>query len=343
MKSSAILFVVAIAFLSFPIVANAGKWESASVTNAAGSREYKLWVPSGYDKGKRLPLLMMLHGCMQTPEGLAAISGMNELADRQTFLVVYPEQTAGANPLKCWNWFDPAHQMRESGEPSLLAAITTQVSASHKADSNRTYVAGISAGGAMAIVMGVTYPDLFAAIGVSAGLEFKAAVTVEGGLTAMKQGGPDPAAQGLLAFRAMGDKAHARRRMPVIIFQGDADPFVNPANAEQVIQQWATTNAYLSNKKPASDVTTQPVAMEGSVTGGHAFTRFVYKDRTGRNLMEKWIVKGMGHAWSGSPAAGPFADPKGPNASAELWRFFSDAHKAGSGASPAKTKPAGGR
>jgi poly(3-hydroxybutyrate) depolymerase len=171
--------------------------------------------------------------------------------------------------------------------------------------------------------MGATYPDLFSAIGVSAGLEFKAATTVEGGLAAMKQGGPDPAQQGLLAFNAMGESARARRRMAVIVFQGDADPFVNPANADQVIGQWARTNDYLANNKARNNVTTQAtLILEGSVPGGFAYTRSIYKDRSDRYVMEKWIVKGLGHAWSGSPAAGPFADPKGPNASAEMWRFF---------------------
>jgi poly(3-hydroxybutyrate) depolymerase len=113
--------------------------------------------------------------------------------------------------------------------------------------------------------------------------------------------------------------------MPVIVFQGDPDPFVNPANAEQVMQQWASTNDYLANNKINNSSTAQPaLTLEGSVAGGHAYTRFLYNDRAGRFVMEKWIVKGLGHAWSGSPAAGPFADPKGPNASAEMWRFFQE-------------------
>lgn len=325
MKRASILFATALSFLAFPILAQADKWTSGTVTNASGSRNYRLWVPAAYDKNQRAPLVMMLHGCMQTPESLAAISGMNELAEKDTFLVVYPEQTAASNPLKCWNWFDPQHQTRDAGEPALLAAIVKQVLSSYKTDPARVYVVGISAGGAMAIVMGATYPDLFSAIGVSAGLEYNAATTVEGGLAAMKQGGPDPAQQGFLAFKAMGESARARRRMPVIVFQGDVDPFVNPANADQVIGQWAKTNDYLANNKVRNNSTANPtLILEASVPGGFAYTRSIYKDRSDRFVMEKWIVKGLGHAWSGSPAAGPFADPKGPNASAEMWRFFQE-------------------
>lgn len=179
---------------------------SGSASNASGSRNYALWVPSGYDKRKSTPLIMMLHGCMQNPEALAAISGMNLVADKYNFLVVYPEQTKEANPLRCWNWFDTKHQERNLGEPSLLAAIVQQVGSTYKVDPARVYVAGISAGAAMAVVMGATYPDLFSGIGVMAGLAFKSATTVETGLAAMKQGGPDPKQQGLLAFKATGDK-----------------------------------------------------------------------------------------------------------------------------------------
>jgi poly(hydroxyalkanoate) depolymerase family esterase len=323
MKRTVILVATALSFLAFPILAHAGKWISGTVTNTSGSRNYQLWVPAGYDKSKPAPLVMMLHGCMQNAQGLAAISGMNEIAEKNNFLVVYPEQTAEANPLRCWNWFDPKHQMRDAGEPALLADITRRVLTSYKTDRKRVYVVGLSAGGAMASVMGATYPDLFSAIGVSAGLEFKAATSVEGGLAAMKQGGPDPGEQGLLAFNAMGRSAQARRRMPVIVFQGEADPFVNPANADQVIAQWAKTNDYLANNKVHNNSSANPtLILEGSVPGGYGYTKSIYKDRSGRYVMEKWMIKGLGHAWSGSPTAGPFADPKGPNASAEMWRFF---------------------
>jgi poly(hydroxyalkanoate) depolymerase family esterase len=329
MKSKKIIILLAsmISIMALPRLSRAGEWRSGTVSTASGARNYKLWVPSGLEKRKPVPLVMMLHGCTQKPEDLATVSGMNEVADRNNFLVVYPEQTAEANPLRCWNWFDPRHQARDSGEPALLAAAIKQVQASNSVDPNRIFVAGISAGAAMAVVMGVTYPDLFNGIGVCAGLEFKAATSVETGLAAMKQGGPDPKQQGLIAFQAIAEnlRGKSKRRMPVIIFQGDVDPYVNPLNAEQVIAQWAKTNDYLDDGKDNDSVKHQPAGTtEGSVPGGHQFTKSIYNDRDGRLLMEKWIVKGLGHAWSGSPIAGPFADPKGPNASAKMWRFFAD-------------------
>jgi poly(hydroxyalkanoate) depolymerase family esterase len=329
------VLVLLVALLLLPNTVKAGEWVSGSVSTSAGSRNYALWVPAAYqnrDKHKAWPLVMMLHGCMQTPQDLAAISGMNAVAEKNNFLVVYPEQTKEANPLRCWNWFDAKDQTRSSGEPALLAATIHQVASTHKIDATRVYVAGISAGAAMAIVMGATYPDLFSGVGIIAGLAFKSATNVERGLGAMKQGGPDPKQLGRLAFEAMsnsgGSSGKVARRLPVIVFHGDADPYVSLVNADQVIVQWATTNDYLDDGKDNNSVKSEPFrTIEGAVSGGHSYVRSVYVDRAGRLLMEKWIVKGLGHAWSGSPTAAPFADPKGPNASEEMWRFFCESSR----------------
>src|SRR4030095_1443574 len=168
-KKAISLLVFLVSFLVLPNTTKAGEWVSGSASNAAGSRNYALWVPDGYDKRKSTPLVMMLHGCMQTPQDLAAISGMNLVADKNKFLVVYPEQAKEANPLRCWNWFDEKQQTRDSVEPALLAAIVHQVGSTYKTDPKHVFVAGISAGAAMAVVMGATYSDLFSGIGTMAG------------------------------------------------------------------------------------------------------------------------------------------------------------------------------
>ena len=302
-----------------------GAWASGVTRTRFGSRQYKLWIPAAYDPQRATPLLMMLHGCTQAVENLAAISGMNEVADREGFLIVYPEQARRANFLKCWNWFEANHQARGAGEPAILASIVTEVRRSHNIDGDRIYVAGVSAGGAMAVVMGATYPDLFAAIGVSAGVEFKAATSRSSAFSLLRHGGPDPVRQGRLAFEAMSAGLHEkpRTRMPVIVFQGTNDHRVPNGAAEQVIAQWAETNACLAgrnNRNGATGLTEQ--IREGSVPGGHSFTKYSYQDSAGRPLMEKWLVRGLGHAWSGAPVASRYGDPKGPNASEELWRFF---------------------
>ena len=317
-----IISVMALAFLHTS--AHGGSWVSGTVKNSSGSLEYKLWLASGYRKEKPVPLVLMLHGCTQKAEDMAAASGMNDLADKNNFLVVYPEQTAAANALRCWNWFDPKHQSRDAGEPALIAAVIQDIHSSYSIDARRVYVVGISAGGAMAVVMGATYPEIFAGIGVVAGAEYKAGTTVEAGLAAMKQGGPNPDQQGLLAFQAIQKSSgRSKKRMPVIAFQGTKDPYLNPLNTDQVIAQWAETNDYLDDGKDNDSITIQsPKETKGVVPNGYGYTKSLYEDSNGRLLMEKWVVEGLGHAWPGSPIANQFADPKGPNASAEMWRFF---------------------
>jgi poly(hydroxyalkanoate) depolymerase family esterase len=319
-----ILSFVALNFLM--VTAFAGSWSSGTVKNTSGSLDYKVWVPSGYNRQKPVALVVMLHGCTQKTEELATISGMNDLAEKENFLVVYPEQTATANPLRCWNWFDPKHQSRDAGEPSLIAAIVLDVRSKYSVEAERTYAVGISAGAAMAVVMGVTYPELFAGLATVIGVEYKAGTTVEGGLAAMKVGGPDPVQQGLLGFQAIQKSAvGSKKRMPVIAFHGTKDPYLNPINTDQLIAQWAETNDYLDDGKSNDSVNmNSPRETKGSVPNGYNFTKYSYQDSKGQLLMERWVIEGLGHAWPGSPVTNPFADPKGPNATAEIWRFFSE-------------------
>lgn len=318
-------------------VARAGSWTQGSATNAAGTRGYKLWTPDRYNKKKPVPLVLMLHGCTQAPDDFAAGARMNAVADAHNFLVAYPEQPASANPYKCWNWFDPAHQARGAGEPSLLAAVVNDVQATHKVDLLRIYAVGVSAGGAMASILGATYPELFAGLAVCAGIEYKAAINVAGALGVQQSGGPDPDQQGTQAYQAIvaaattptreGRRAVAARPRPrpirIIVFHGVLDTLVRPVNGEQVIAQWAQTNDLLDDARDNDSVDAAPDSTTtGTVPNGHKFTRSVYHDAAGQPLLEKWLVQDMKHAWPGGSTAGTYTDPKGPNASAEIWRFF---------------------
>jgi poly(hydroxyalkanoate) depolymerase family esterase len=270
---------------------------------------------------------MMLHGCTLNADDMAGISGMNEVAEANRFLVVYPEQTRRANLMKCWNWFLPGHQARDAGEPSILAAVVQQAAAIHPVDQSRIYVAGASAGGAMASILAAIYPDIFAGLAISAGAEFKAATSFFEGLAALKRGGPDPVRQGQLAFEAMreGLGRNHRRRMPMIVFHGSADELVNPTNAEQAVAQWRETNALLAAENGESALSLTERIVPGTVPAGYAYQRHIYAEADGSPLLEKWLVQGLGHAWSGSPRAVRYGDPKGPNASREIWRFFAEA------------------
>lgn len=284
---------------------DAGRMVDGSYTNQFGTRGYKLYVPKGYT-GQAVPLLVMLHGCTQNASDLATGTRMNLLAEAHTFLTAYPTQPSAANMNQCWNWFQPQDQHRDAGEPSLIAGLTRELMTTFQVDPARVYIAGLSSGAAMSVVLGVTYPDLYAAIGVHSGLAYGAAHDMPSAFTAMLNGGPSGARRGSSALEAAG---HLARVVPTIVFHGDSDTTVHPANAEQVIEQWGVANRRVTVR-------------EGRVPGGHAYTQSLYQDGAGHPIMEKWIVQGQGHAWSGGNARGSFTDPRGPDASTEMTRFF---------------------
>ena len=318
-------------------------WTTGTARAVGGSRNFKLWTPETLEPGRAYPLVMMLHGCTHDAVDMADISGMNQIAEANRFLVVYPEQSRLANLMKCWNWFHPKHQRRGAGEPSILAAVVDSVCSVHNIDSDRIYVAGVSAGGAMASILAATYPDLFAALAVFAGTEFQAATSAREGFAVMKQGGPDPSSRGELAFEAMRDglARKKRRRMPVIVFHGTADSRVNPLNAQQTIEQWSKTNACLAAGQSEAGFTLTEKVIDGKIPSGYSYRQHIYSESDGSVLMEKWLVDGLGHAWSGSPRASKYGDPKGTNASAEIWRFFSEAGSQSTTSSSSSPHPAG--
>lgn len=275
----------------------AGRFEARTFTGEAGSRDYKLYVPASFS-GAALPLIVMLHGCTQSPDDFAAGTRMNEVAEELGLLVAYPAQSKSANSSKCWNWFNGADQKRGRGEPSLIAGITREIMAEFPVRDGQVFVAGLSAGGAAAAVMGETYPDLFAAIGVHSGLACGAARDMASAFGAMREGGAGTVS------------ARSGPILPTIVFHGDRDSTVHPLNADQVIAQ------------AKADARLQTTVVKGAAPGGMPFTKSVALDEAGRPLLEQWTLHGAGHAWSGGSTAGTYTDPNGPDASREMARFF---------------------
>lgn len=271
---------------------------TGSYANHAGERKYKLYIPSSYH-GQPMPLLVMLHGCTQNPDDFAAGTRMNEVAEERRCLVVYPEQTKQANNAKCWNWFNAIDQQRGQGEPSLIAGIAEQVKRDYRVLDQQVYVAGLSAGGAMAVIVGTLYPDVFAAVGVHSGLPYASAQDLPSALSAMKRGAG--------AHKAPGGS------LPIIVFHGDRDTTVHPRNGDAVTAQ--RLNGHAAGSAPS--------VQSGSVPNGHRYTQTTHHDHDGKPVVEHWVVHGAGHAWSGGSAQGSYTDGKGPDASREMMRFFS--------------------
>src|SRR6478736_2623580 len=281
------------------IVPEGARFIEDTYSNSAGSRAYRLFIPSGY-QGQPLPLVVMLHGCTQSPEDFAAGTRMNFIAEEQTCFVVYPAQRSEANQAKCWNWFRTADQRRGKGEPSLIAGITRQIILDYSVDPKRVYVGGLSAGAAAAAIMGATYNDLYAAIGVHSGLACGAAIDLPSAFVAMRQGvGSDDRV-------IPGDGPP----VPTIVFHGDRDITVHPKNSDQILEQTMKTTS------------PQKKVHRGQVPGGHSYTRTIHSDASGRGILEHWNIHGAGHAWSGGSSVGSYTDPRGPDATRGMLRFF---------------------
>lgn len=272
-----------------------GVFSAHTFANHAGRRSYKLYVPPGYC-GEPLPLVVMLHGCTQNADDFAVGTRMNEMAERHNVLVVYPNQAQGANSSMCWNWFKPTDQQADCGEPSLIAGITREVMARYTVDPARVYVAGLSAGGAMAAIMIHTYPELYAAAGVHSGLPYGCARDLPSALAAMKGG----------SLRRSAVNTAPRR--PVIVFHGDADRTVHPSNAGCLVRPFAAGTT-LGEASSCANVTRRAYSAE-LLTASNGIEA------------EYWLIQGAGHAWSGGSSRGSYTDPSGPDATAEMLRFF---------------------
>jgi poly(hydroxyalkanoate) depolymerase family esterase len=282
-------------------------------------------VPRDLKPGVAVPLVCMLHGCTQDAASFAAATRMNETADRHGFIAAYPQQDRGDNPQGCWNWFLPEHQRRHSGEPAWIAALVEELVATTPAwtvDRSRIFVAGLSSGGAMAAILAATHHELFAAVAVHSGLAYGAATDVRSAFAAMARG-----ADGRIGERPA-------RPTPSIVIHGTADQTVAPVNADRVLRQAMAANRLAAPEICDFDIRLPTTTSRGRIEGGHAYTRSRWADRHGALMHELLEIDGLGHAWSGGAAGGSYTDPRGPNASEAIWRFFADA------AAPERRAPA---
>jgi poly(hydroxyalkanoate) depolymerase family esterase len=278
----------------------------------------RLYIPSRYRPEQAAPLLVMLHGCTQSAEDFAALTKINRYAEQHCFLVVYPEQIRRANFKRCWNWFRPENQVRDQGEPLAITEVVNSVQQRYHIDTDRVYVAGLSAGAAMAVTLGATYPDIFAAVGVCAGVAYRAATSFSEALTAMRRGTVRSRSHGYAAYQAMGQY---RRVVPLMVFHGTADSTVAPVNASQIVTQWAHANRFAAGGTTSSEPSLAS-ASDGIAPGGRSYVQRVYEGFDGDVVIEMYLVNGMGHCWPGGKDDSSYSDPQGPDASRLLIEFF---------------------
>src|SRR5215472_12897413 len=314
------LLCVAVAALGMvvqaPVPAQAsglpGTYFSGTFTNSAGSRTYLGYVPSTYSPGTAVPLVVALHACTLTVDVFRQLTKFDALAEVKGFIVVFPQQSSAANSSLCWNWNVDADMHRGAGEPSIIAGITGFVQQNYNIDPKRIFVAGLSAGAAMAAVMGATYPDVYAAVGIGSGCEYDGACG--------PNGDTDPVTAGKAAYQEMGSRA---REMPVLVFHGDADPIVNPNFAFDDIDQWQVTADWADDGRPNGSVPFLPVDIENlQVPGGESYKVMIYVDHFGAELAELWYVHTMVHAWGGGCTCEPYSDPNAPDESSAMYTFF---------------------
>ncbi len=290
-----------------------GRWLKANHVSAAGSRSFDVYLPAGHRRTTRMPLVLLLHGCNQTSEQFVAATRFTALADRHGLILAAPRQTRGHQPGGCWRWYESAHQARGTGEPAILAGITAQLLAEPtrwRIDRSRVYAAGISAGGAMALILGATYPDVFAAVGVHSAPAYRSASSGSSAFGAMNgRGTPTPPLPGA-------------RMAPLIVFQGTGDAVVHERGGTLMVEQWLAYDAARSTDARDPQRITRSRATERRAADGRRFTVTRWYSARGRKQLEYWRVDGLGHAWSGGVADGSYSDPRGPRASTAMWQFF---------------------
>jgi poly(hydroxyalkanoate) depolymerase family esterase len=290
---------------------------SGSFTDSGGTLSYELYVPTTYHAGTPLPVVVGLHGCTEPADSYRQLSGWDTEGQAKGFIALFPQQSSSRNALTCWNWFVQADMERGSGEPAIIAGMVKMVEQKYTVDTHRVYVAGFSAGGAMANVMAATYPDMFAAVGSGSGCEYN-------GLPCVGYQGPDPTQTGQEAYQAMGKYA---RVMPAIVFQGSSDDIVAPANGPAIAQEWLVTDNYVLSGSADGPIPTSSYSGKeifGWVPNGKMYTVTTHPDQSGNDLVEYWSINGMSHAWSGGNSSQQYADQSGPSETAAMWTFFAN-------------------
>lgn len=314
-KRTRLLFFAPLAMnIAAFILLAAGSWVSDSYTNDAGTRAFQLYVPAGYVKSEKRPLLVHIHGCTESPAEFAGLTRIAKLADEERVLVLMPGQNAAANPSLCWNWFVPENQKRGRGEPAIIRGMIDWVAARYNVDRDRIYVSGVSSGGYMTSILLSCYADVFAAGVVASGGMYEAAVDLQTAIpTALQGSARDPNVSGTDAYQCSG--AVHPRLVPVMVFHGSVDPYVNVRNAQQVVDAFVQMNDLGDDGKDNDSI----VRLSSETGDAYTVTDYGFGKTT---LIRYYLLPKLGHAWSGGDAKYPYAEPNGPDETALMWSFL---------------------
>ena len=300
-----------------------GRWVRGGRSAPVGGRSYDVYLPAGLRPRSRVPMVLLLHGCGQTSAEFASATRFTDVADRNGFVLVLPHQETRHHPNRCWRWYEVGNQSRGAGEPAALTVVVRQVLAEQvrwRIDPRRVYVAGLSAGGAMALTLAATYPDVFAAAGVHSAPPYRSASSGGQGLSAM-------AGRTIVPPPVPGV---AKEMAPVVVLQGTADHLVRPLNGDRVADQWLAYRTAAAAGGPDPGRIGRTRADSGRTTDGREYTVVRWYSVRGRKMLEYWLVDGLGHAWSGGRKGGSYSDPTGPRAATVMWQFFRTHRSAGS-------------
>lgn len=318
----------------------AGRTSAASgsyTRHSHGGLEYTKYVPAGVDGSTEVPLLVVLHGCTQSADDIKTGTRMNEVADENEFIVIYPEQSSSRHYRQCWQWFNDANTTRGNGEVAIIKGMVDRVKSNHTIDGNEVYAAGMSAGGAMVPNLVVEYADVFSAAGVHSGLEYDVVESQSAGVMAMTQcNGRDPQQAGTLAYDRM-EQAGITSELPTIVFHGTDDYTVYPCNGEQATDQAIQTNDLVATGSDDDSIDHTADETYSDCSTPKCVDVSEYHDSDGNSVVEHWVVDGMAHAWSGGNSSGSYTDPEGPDASRAMWAFFTNT--TGSGDDPDTNDP----
>lgn len=304
--------------LQFPMAGGApstdGEWRTGRYAGPAGTRHYDLYLPPRRSRAP-LALVVLLHGCQQTSVRFAEDTGFAAAARREGFAVLAPRQETRHQVQRCWRWYSDGHQRRGAGEPALIVGMVEEVRDRAWADDGvridhrQVYVAGLSAGAAMSLILAATYPDVFAAAGIHSGTAYRSAVRGIGAISAMGAVSEPPADLGL-----------AGQIAPLVVVHGTGDRVVRPTNADRIVDQWLASRERVARRGLDR---IRPLAMtSSSVVDGRRCIRTRWYSARGRRMLEYWRVDGLAHAWSGGARKADFIDPDGPDATALLLAFF---------------------